>query len=162
MGATGVGCFTMYTSPGVINVKFSCVTVHENLTFITPGRCRILFRYPRRLRIGSRRQGRGRGRSVDCDSCVRATESACLSVGVVLQLRSCQSTVEWEKDARWLFADLPQSGAGPAPKQFDGHDVSLRFSITHGFAHPVAVAAAMPTTIVMGQGWRGENFFWGS
>ena len=29
----------MYTSPGVINVKFSCVTVHENLTFITPGRC---------------------------------------------------------------------------------------------------------------------------
>lgn len=41
--------------------------------------CRILFRYPRRLRIGSRRQGRGRGQFVDCDSFVRARESACLS-----------------------------------------------------------------------------------
>ena len=26
-----------YTSPGVINVNFSCTVIHENLTFITPG-----------------------------------------------------------------------------------------------------------------------------
>jgi hypothetical protein len=37
--------------------------------------CRISFRYPRRLRIGSRRQGRGRGWFVDCDSSVKARES---------------------------------------------------------------------------------------
>lgn len=63
-----------------------------------------------------------------------------------------------------FFAELsePQGGAGPAPKRFDGHDVSLRFSITHGFAHPVAAVAARATTIVMGQGWKGENFSWGA
>lgn len=50
----------------------------------------------------------------------------------------------------------------PTPKQFDGHDVSLRFSNVHGFAYPVAAVAAMLTTIVMGQGWTGENFSWGA
>lgn len=53
----------------------------------------------------------------------------------------------------------------PTPKQFDGHDVSLRFSNTHGFAHPVAAAAAMSAmskTVVMGRGWTGEKFSWGA
>lgn len=56
----------------------------------------------------------------------------------------------------------PSSGRPPTPKQFDGHDVSLRFSITHGFTHPVAAVVAVVATIVMGQGWSGENFSWGA
>lgn len=76
-----------------------------------------------------------------------------------------------EKDARWPCAGacratswrwLPGSGRRPTPKQFDGHDVSLRFSITHGSAHPVAAVAAVVATIVMGQGWTGEKFSWGA
>lgn len=67
---------------------------------------------------------------------------------------SSQSHTKW-----WC---QPSSGRPPTPKQFDGHDVSLRFSITHGFTYPVAAVVAVVATIVMGQGWTGENFSWGA
>lgn len=100
----------------------------------------------------------------------RESQPACQSVNwVALQLLSCQVSrrvgkrremLNFQSHTKWWCQ--PSSGRPPTPKQFDGHDVSLRFSITHGFTHPVAAVVAVVATIVMGQGWTGENFSWGA
>lgn len=73
---------------------------------------RILFRYPRRLRIGSRRHGRGRGRFVDCDSFVKARErkrkGACLSIGLRFdQCHVSHLSIGNKMRDGWLFGEIP-------------------------------------------------------
>lgn len=120
--------------------------------------CRIWFPYPREFRIGSRRQGRGQRAGfglLDRDSSVieLGRESVCLSVrlcSTVVAVMSCHQLEKGceEVGGTWLCSHsqrIPRHWAFPTPKQFDGHDVSLRFSIIHGLAHPVAATAATAT-----------------
>lgn len=76
-------------------------------------------RFDTREDSGSGAVGRaeGRGRVVDCDSSVRARESACLSVGKRCRCPSCQSAVSWKRMRDGTAPERPgrrDGGGSPA------------------------------------------------
>lgn len=143
--------------------------------------CRILFRYPRRLWIGSRRQGTeegGVGSWIVTLWSERESQPACQSGSVpsCCHVSACQSARQVGKRCetgrlcteasrakpRTKWWCWPSAGRRPTPKQIDGRDVSLGFSITHGFAHPVAAVAAVSREHRHGPGLDRRKVFLGS